>query len=394
MTAAAIPFVRDRLTWLLYLMLAYGTYMVSTMGPLMPFLAADLSLSYTERGLHTSAFAIGGIIAGVTADRIARRFGRPRLFWFSGGGLAAGALLLILLRTPVLTISAAFVMGLLGTLMFVTVQASLADYHGDRRSIAISESNVGAAVAGMLAPLLISQAEGLSLGWRLALLLGIGAWAVMAVFGRKIAIPSAPRTPVVHTGSKRLPRLFWLFWGTMFLGVAVEWSVGFWTAEYFERGIGLDRVSAAGVLTFFWMAIIIGRVAGSFLSRRYRPTILLIGAASLAAAAFPIMLLAREPAIATGALFVTGLGVANFFPMSLASAINAAAFNTNAASARIALANGLAILIAPQVLGSIADQLGIAPAYAVIGGMLVVLVALAVFANWAQRRSSQRLVVA
>ncbi|HYO88745.1 MAG TPA: hypothetical protein VER79_08850, partial [Candidatus Limnocylindrales bacterium] len=77
MAVMSVPFVRDRFTWLAYLMLAYGTYMVSTIGPLMPFLAADLSLSYTVRGLHTSAFAVGGIISGVFADRAARRFGRP-----------------------------------------------------------------------------------------------------------------------------------------------------------------------------------------------------------------------------------------------------------------------------------------------------------------------------
>lgn len=393
MAVMAAPFVRDRFTWLAYLMLAYGTYMVSTIGPLMPFLAADLSLSYTVRGLHTSAFAVGGIISGVFADRAARRFGRPLLFWFGGGGLALGALMLVILREPALTITASFVIGLLGTLMFVMVQAGLSDHHGDQRSIAISESNVGAAMAGLLAPLLISQAEGIALGWRVALLLGIGAWVLMAVFGRRIAIPSEPRTPVIHTGSKRLPPLFWLFWGAMFLGVAVEWSVGFWTAEFFERAVGLDRVSAAGTLTFFWLAIIVGRVAGSFLSRRFQPSILLIGAAAVAAASFPVMWLAREPVVATAALFVTGLGVANFFPMSLSAATTAAAFNTNAAAARIALANGLAILIAPQILGSAADQLGIASAYGLIGLLLASLLVIALVANRAQRRSRRTLVV-
>jgi predicted MFS family arabinose efflux permease len=390
---SAVPFVRDRFTWLAYLMLAYGTYMVSTIGPLMPFLAADLGLSYTVRGFHTSAFAVGGIIAGVFADRAAHRFGRPRLFWIGGGGLALGALMLIVLREPALTISAAFVIGLLGTLMFVMVQAGIADHHGEQRGIAISESNVGAAMAGLLAPLLISQAEGLALGWRVALMLGIGAWALMAVFGRRIPVPSQPRTPVLHTGSTRLPRLFWLFWGTMFLGVAVEWSVGFWTAEFFERALGVDRVTAAGTLSVLWLAIILGRVAGSFLSRRFQPSVLLIGAAALAAAGFPVLWLARDPLVATAALFVTGLGIANFFPMSLSAAATAAAFNTNAAAARIALANGLAILIAPQVLGSAADQMGIASAFGLVGVLAGALLALALLANWSQRRHVRRLII-
>ena len=48
-------FVRDRFTWLAYLMLGYYAYLQAANGPLMPFLRADLGINYTTGGLHFSA---------------------------------------------------------------------------------------------------------------------------------------------------------------------------------------------------------------------------------------------------------------------------------------------------------------------------------------------------
>ncbi len=65
-------------------------------------------------------------------------------------------------------------------------------------------------------------------------------------------------------------------------------------------------------------------------------------------------------------LFITGLGQANVFPLALAAASNSAPDHIDKASARISLSAGLAILIAPQVLGSLADAVGISSAFGIV----------------------------
>lgn len=50
-------FRRDRLTWLLYLLLAFYGYSLNLPGPITPFLRRELGLSYTVSSLHFSAFA-------------------------------------------------------------------------------------------------------------------------------------------------------------------------------------------------------------------------------------------------------------------------------------------------------------------------------------------------
>jgi fucose permease len=391
-TVTALPFFRDRFSWLAYFMLAYYAYMQSALGPLMPFLAGETAMSYTVRGLHVSAFALGMIIAGSSADRVAARIGRARLFWVGGGGMALAGLALIAMRTPPLTIAASFGMGVIGSYLLIMIQASLSDHHGANRGIALTEANVCASIASMMAPLLISQAENLALGWRIALVVGAGAWLLLFLSGRGVAVTPEPARPANANGTaQQLPRLFWVIWAVVFLGVAVEWTLAFWTPDFLERVVGVDRVTAAGSLTFFYLAAIIGRLAGSRLARRLSANVLLVAASIIVVAAFPVFWLARVPWLAFAALFTLGLGVANLFPLSLSAATTIGADMANKASARVSLAGGLAILIAPQVLGSLADQIGIQPAFLLAGVMAGGVLALSLIAVWAQRRGAVRL---
>ena len=70
-------------------------------------------------------------------------------------------------------------------------------------------------------------------------------------------------------------------------------------------------------------------------------------------------------------LFITGLGVANFYPLILSLAIGAANGNTDQAGARATLASGTAILILPLALGRLADAVGIHQAYAIVILLLI-----------------------
>ncbi|HEX5940985.1 MAG TPA: hypothetical protein VFY66_01850, partial [Anaerolineales bacterium] len=68
------PFIRDRLTWLAYAMLAYIGFSQSILGPLMPFLRTELRLNYTLGGFLPATLATGLIISGLISDGLARRW--------------------------------------------------------------------------------------------------------------------------------------------------------------------------------------------------------------------------------------------------------------------------------------------------------------------------------
>lgn len=386
--AAPVPrFARDRFTWLAYLMLAYFAYQQAALGPLMPFLRDELHLSYTVGGLHLSAFALGMVLAGLLGDALVQRWGRRRVFWGGGAGLALGSLLFVAGHHPALTIASALLMGAPGTLLLIEVQATLSDRHGAQRAIALTESNVAASLAAGLAPLLIGNLERAGIGWRGALILGVLGWGALAWRGHAVPIPPHTPRPLVTGRAARLPAAFWAYWLVVFLCVAIEWSVIFWGADFLETSVGLRKVDASTLMSVFFAAHLLGRAAGSRLARRVPVGALLLTAALIAVAGFLPFWLASATPLNIAGLFVAGLGIANLFPLTLSAASNIVTREqADVASSRVTLASGLAILIAPQILGALADALTLKSAYGVVAAFLIVATGAILAANRRARR--------
>jgi fucose permease len=179
-----------------------------------------------------------------------------------------------------------------------------------------------------------------------------------------------------------LPLFFWAYWTVVILALSIEWCLIYWGADFLENGVGLSKVNAATLMSLFFGAMILGRLIGTRLSRTVPSPTLLLAAFGIVVVGFPLYWLAITPALSLLGLFIAGLGVANLFPLTMSVAVGVAADQANTASARVALAGGLAILISPLTLGWVADQLGIKNAYGVVGLLLIV----AVIVTWATNR--------
>lgn len=364
------PFTRDRFTWLAYLMLAYYAYMQTALGTLMAFLRVELGASYAVTGLHMSAFALGMVGAGLSSDRLVARLGRAAVFWGGAAGMAASTLGIMLGRSAPVTIASALVMGYLGTLLLGGIQASLADHHGPRRTLALTESNVAASVASTLAPLAVGFLQAMGAGWRGALGLGVGLLVLLALGLGRAPVPAA-HAAGASAGRRALPLRFWAYWVVISLFVSIEWCVAFWGTEYLAKAAGFQPASAATAMSLFFGAVVLGRLGGSQLARRVADSTLLWAALGITLVGFPFFWLAPAVGLRLAGLFLTGLGVANLFPLALAIAMGAAPGQSDAASARLTLAGGVAILVLPLLLGGLADRAGLVAAFSVVAALLV-----------------------
>ena len=377
-------FARGRFTWTVYGLVGYFAYMETVLGPSMPFLREELGLSYSAASLHFSAFAVGGVLIGLLGDRVIGAWGRRAVLWGGAGGMALGALALVASPVAFGTVPGAFVMGVFGALLLVTSQALLADLHGKWSAVALSESNVAASACAVAAPLLVGAFAASGLGWRAAIAPPVSALLLLAAI-------SSSRTPAPTPGvpegkpveqPPRLPARYWAFWGLLALGISAEWCIGYWGADFLSSGTGLSRPGAATALTVFFAAMLTGRVLGSRLARRLQPTVLLSGTLCLALAGFPLLWLSGEAVPAVAGLFATGLGIGSVYPLGVSAALAAAApRGTDAAAARLAVAGGGAILVAPFALGALADRIGIQTAFGIVVPMLLVAVTLALVAG-------------
>ena len=371
LSPAQQPFVRTRLTWLAYTMLAYIVFVQSMLGPLLPFLRSQLHLNYTLGGFLPAALATGLILSGLLGDWLARRWSRRVLFWSGAIGMLAGANLLAISRAFESALIAVLCMGIGSSLTLIMIQAILADQHGERRAIAFTEANVAASLSATFTPLVIGGLQNTGIGWRAIMIPIVILFLLVAAPYRRESIPqSAPMQVQSSAGASRLPFSFWLYWIALLLVVAVEMSVAVWGTDFFASVAGLSQANAALAFGAFPAAMLTGRFAGTRLTRRWSSFSLLLATLSVTMIGFPIFWLARTTWLNILGLFITGLGVANLYPLILSIAVGLAAEQTNQASARASLAVGIALLTAPLLLGWLADRIGIQNAY----GMVIILV--------------------
>ena len=381
-------FHRDRFTWLAYLSLAVYGYFLNILGPITPFLKDELQLTYTVSSFHFTAFAVGILLIGVAGHLPIQRIGRQRSLWIGLFGISLSAVLLLIGKSPLITIGAAFLMGLIGSLILAIVPAALSDQHGEMKAVALSEANVIASLFATSAPLLVGWFAHSIGNWRWAL--GVMACIPILMFlglrknSSSTVTSAAPERPQTN---QALPLLFWMYWAGIVLGVSVEFCMIFWSADYMEHVLGLRKADAAQAVSLFLAAMIVGRILGSRLVQRFSTRAVVTVSIILAGIGFLLFWRTENTLIGLSGLFLTGLGVANLYPLILSLAISAASGNTVQAGARATLASGTAILALPLILGSFADAVGIRLAYGVV---LLLLISVFLISQIAGRNSFVR----
>jgi len=388
-------------TWLCYAFLAFYSYFLNSMGPITPLLKSELGLSYTVAGLHFSAFALGILVLGFGGSSSVSRFGAAKSLWIGAFGLALGSVPLILCRTPAATIPASFVMGLFGSLILIVVPLKLADLHGELLPVALSEANLIASAVAAVAPLLLGTSARAFGDWRPALaaaallpfllflpLRGLiaGGSAASGMAAAEAAPRAAPPRGEGDRPPRRpLPRAYWAYWACIFLGVAAEFGMVSWSSDFFSSVHGVDKTIASGVLSFFLIAMILGRAAGSVLARRFKLLSLIFVHLAVALGGFFLFWTGGNVAVALVGLFVTGFGISGLYPFLLSLALASAGEQRVRGSSAAILASGFAIMSLPLLLGRAADAFGIRDAYAVVPFVLVSLGAVMAATSGARR---------
>ena len=261
------PAGRDTVAWFAYLLLGYFAFVISLQGNILPFLREELSLSYRDVSLHTSAIALGVILVGCFGDRVIGAFGRRRTLLATTLGSAASLVVLALAPVAVVSIGACFLFGIVGAFVPVIVQAVLADFEGRWRDIAIAEANAMACLFSTSAPLITGLCVWLGLGWRMALVAGVATALVILAAFRRVRIPEGRVEKTSEAG--RLPPLYWCYWAALGLGVAVEFATILWAPAYFETELGLDPGTAAMAASAVFVGMLVGRTATSGLLRYF-----------------------------------------------------------------------------------------------------------------------------
>jgi fucose permease len=360
-------FDRDRLTWLVYVLAAWYAYLQASPGLVVPHLRDEFGLSYSAGGLHVAAFAAGSMLGGLSSARLETGLGRRTLLWSATALMAAGVIALTAGSSPEITAASILVMGIGGGMLLVTMQAALADRHGERRGVALSEANVAASIGYLGLISALSLAAVLLLDWRAALLVSLAVPVMGWLGNRRLAIDAPPRSPEAH-GS--LPGVVWIAAGILCCTTAAEWSVIAWGALFVEGAAALPTEAAVALMFGYFAGVLVGRVLGSRLTRSYDPARLLALALAVAAVGFVVLWPATTSWQALAGLLLLGIGLGNLYPLGTSVTIALAPGQAALASGRVVVVTSLAGLLAPLVVGPLADATSLAAALVVVPVLL------------------------
>jgi fucose permease len=120
--------------------------------------------------------------------------------------------------------------------------------------------------------------------------------------------------------------------------------------------------------------MVVGRFGGGSLIQRLRPQKVLVGTVIVGMIGFSLYWLQTNTIIALIGLFFLGVGVSMHYPAILSLELEVAGEQKKMAGSRATLASGLAILLLPFTLASLADRFGIQAAFGIIAALYGLLI--------------------
>lgn len=350
-------------------------YLVYFVGAVTAFIAVRLALSDAEAGLHSSALALGVIVAGVTANRLDALLSMRTTHLAALGSLGIGAVLLAWAPSIVATLTGAAGVGLGAGLLLSHVNQIMAAGGGAIARVRLARGTLIAMIASVTVPLFIGVGEVSGIGWQLGLLPGLALVAAAFVATRQF---EERRTDIVLDRA-RLPTSFWTAWVLVILVIAAEFAVIFWSSTLVERRSGVSLADATLGISAFVAGIIAGRVALSSHAVSERdPVWMLRVAVILASVGLLLPWASTSYEVAMLGMFITGIGIGALYPVAASITLAIAPDQARVISGRLVLASGLAILIAPFVLGVAADLVGVVAAWLLVPGICLLVLLLTV----------------
>ena len=350
-----------------YLLMACGGYLIYAVGFITPFLRADLGVAPWVAALPNSAMAVGLVGASALATRLAARVGPRRTIRGWAALMAVAATLLAIPVTILPVLAGALLFGASIGGMLVHVNSALGEGRGG--ATLLVRANLWSVAGALVGPLLLSWAAS-GPGWPLGLLVPLPV-LVLLVF---LLPPSPARDlpPSPDAPGPRLPGAYWLAWLFLALSIGAEFSFVVWAAQVVASRTGISDVAATGLASLYVAGMVGGRLAlatGFGTEARRLPLLRLSTSAALAGAI--LVALTTDPRIAGLGLLLGGLGISPAYPLGASLAIALAPGTPLHASRRLAAASGVAIFTAPLVLGVGVGLVGLAGAWVLVLGILL-----------------------
>ena len=291
------------------------------LGPLLPLLAAKWSLNDTQSG-----FFISAQFAGALAGTAASSFLLPRIGF--GRSIAVGQVLMAIGVGSL--ISGGFRLAIVAICCYgigigVTIPAgnlTVAETAGERRSSSVGLLNVSWGVGAMSCAVLLAFCQKIQ-GTEMFLRCVAGLFLMLAVIALTFSSDARrARAPATQTSSRPWAREFRnsaaiMIGALFFIYVGTENALGAWLASFAKRASDSPALAWMTVTSYFYGALVVGRILASFALRQVTDAKQALGGALLTLFSSAALVLTRSVFAIALCAFVAGLGFSTLYPITI-----------------------------------------------------------------------------
>jgi MFS family permease len=364
--------------WAITAVFATNGLLVASIAARAPSVKVDLGLSAGQLGLVTAAFGVAAVAAMQCAGALAARFGSRRVVRVAvallplalfGTGLAGG----------LLSLAAAFLLvGTVHGVLDVTQNAhAVAVERGLGRPI-LNGCHAAWSIGAVGGSLLASGAA--QLGLSRAVHFGVLAVVLTPIAALWTgALLPAGADQAAATGNTA-PRVRWsrplMVLGAMGATVlTVEAAVANWSGIFLHERLAAPLGLAAVGYVAFTACQTAGRLFGDRLLARRAPHELLRAGVLVAAAGLVLVVVSPWPGLAIAGFAVVGIGLAAPLPVLFGAAGHLGGTKAAATVARFSTMTYAGILLAPAIIGAVADLVGLTWTLAALAPLLAAVAA-------------------
>ena len=344
-----------------------------------PAVKERLDLGEAALGLALGLVALGALVAMPVSGWLSARGGSRRTT------RAAFVLCCVALPLPALAPSyalllpAAMLLGAGNGSLDVAMNAHGVAVERRYESPILSSFHAAFSCGALLGAGLSALAAGADLDVRWHLLVVAGAALVVGLVACRSLLPA----DADHAGEEAGPLLAWpprALWAVGAIGfcaLVLEGATSDWSAVYVRESLGASAGVAALAFAAFSATMTIGRLVGDRLTTAWGAEALIRRGALLAAAGVAGALLIAEPIAATIGFALVGFGIAAMVPVVFRAASEVDGVAPGVGIAAASTMGYFGFLIAPPIIGAIAELTTLPVALGTLVLLSLVMVALA-----------------
>jgi MFS transporter, FHS family, L-fucose permease len=343
----------------------------------------DMNLSATLAQLIPSAAFLWFLLLSVPVGVMQSRLGKRFMLNIGMGVTALGLLIPFFFYTFEMVLAGFALLGIGNTIVQVSANPLLVDVApSNRTSSFLSFSQfikaIGSMIGAPLAAVLAAQFG----DWKLLFLvfgvvslltvLWLGAVKIEEKKNEEIKATFSSSFKLLGTGFVLMMVL------SIFLVVGIDVGFNSNSGQFLMKQFGIDQVAAESGRSVYFFGRMLGTFAGALLLTRISSRKFFMWTSILGILSFVVMLLVTSPAMAWILVFVTGLAVANIFPLVFSITVEKYPSRSNEISGlmMMAICGGAVI---PLIVGWVSDISNVAVGMSILVICMVYLLSVSIY---------------